>query len=76
MPSANPGLEQIAALEDSVKGHLATVASLDRLRGTRSRPHPLFGSFNAHFWHCMFGFHLQVHLKQARLIVAGHSADA
>jgi hypothetical protein len=49
----------------------AQVARLGRLRGTRRKVHPVFGPFDAHRWHGMLGFHLAIHLGQARRIVAG-----
>lgn len=71
MPSANPGPEQVDALDATVTAHLDAVAGLKKLRGTATRPHPLFGDFDAHAWHCMFRFHLGIHLRQARMIVTG-----
>ncbi len=74
MPSANPGPEQVEAFRDSVRSHLKMVASLGQLRGTKTREHPVFGTFDAHAWNCMFGFHLQVHARQAKYIVQ-HSVN-
>ncbi|MCB1184985.1 DinB family protein [bacterium] len=71
LPGPEVGPEQLDVFRDSVAGHLAAVAGLDRLRGTATRPHPLFGDFDAHKWHCMFGFHLKVHMKQAHLVARG-----
>ena len=70
MPSPDPGPEQMAAFRESVDNHLRVAAAAGRLRGTARRPHPLFGDFDAHHWHCMFGFHLAIHVKQARRILA------
>lgn len=39
------------------------------LRGTAKYPHPLFGLYDAHMWHAMFGFHLKLHYKQAQMLV-------
>jgi hypothetical protein len=66
MPSPEAGPEQVAAFRSSVEDHLAAVAGLGPLRGGRTWPHPVFGDFDAHRWHCMFGFHLALHLRQAR----------
>ncbi len=68
MPSPNPGPEQFAIFRDSVLRHHEAVAELGPLRGTACRPHPVFGPFDAHRWHCMFAFHLKIHLPQARLV--------
>ena len=68
MPSANPGPEQVEAFSESVRNHLQLVSSLGQLRGTKTRKHPVFGTFDAHAWNCMFAFHLQVHARQAKFI--------
>jgi hypothetical protein len=68
MPSADPGAEQVEAFRDSVESHLATVARLPGLRRTSRLPHPVFGDLDAHGWHCMFGLHLEIHLKQAETV--------
>ena len=68
MPSANPGEEQIKAFCSSIENHLKVVAGLSPLRGTITKRHPIFGEFDAHYWHCMFAFHLLVHYKQAKYV--------
>lgn len=68
LPSPNPGIEQIEAFNASIDDHLKTVSILSRLKGSKTKPHPIFGPFDAHCWHCMFAFHLQVHAKQAKRI--------
>lgn len=70
MPSTNPGEEQVEAFRDSVRAYLDMAEALTRLRGTGKCDHPVFGPFDAHMWHCMFGFHLMIHRKQAE-VVAG-----
>lgn len=70
MPGESPGAEQVAAFSESVEAHLATVATIGNLRRTATIHHKLFGPFNAHQWHCLFGFHLQIHRKQAEALVA------
>jgi hypothetical protein len=67
-PAAGPG--QVAAFQESIQDHLELIPTLGSLRGTATRRHPLFGAFDAHQWHCMFAFHLQIHLRQARFIAA------
>jgi len=69
MPSEDPGPEQVAALEDSVAVHLRAVSRLPRLRNTITARHPLFDDLDAHGWHCMLMFHLEIHLRQARTVV-------
>jgi hypothetical protein len=40
------------------------------LRDSPTKHHPVFGTLNAHQWHCMFGFHLFIHYKQAKYIIS------
>jgi hypothetical protein len=68
MPSASPGMEQVTAFRESVEHHIATVAELPELKGTAKTVHPVFGPFDAHQWHCMFAFHLDIHLRQAKAV--------
>lgn len=66
MPADGAGPEQVTAFIASVDDYLASLTTLGRLRGTRRSQHPVFGSFDAHMWHGMLGFHLSLHVKQAR----------
>ena len=68
MPSANPGEEQVKALQASVDDHIGIVSHLSGLRKTASERHPIFGDLNAHGWHCMLGLHLDIHRKQAEAV--------
>ena len=68
-PSANAGAEQTEAFRMSVQEHLEIVPRLSRLRGTATKRHPVFGTLNAHGWHCMFGVHLEIHRKQAEAVM-------
>ncbi len=70
MPSAQPGMGVIAEHQASVDAYLSQVTPYPELRKTATLPHPLFGKFTAHLWHCMFGFHLGLHRKQAEAIRA------
>jgi len=70
LPKGLYGPEQVDAFRVSVDDHLALVAKLPELKGTAERPHPVFGPFDAHKWHCMFGLHLGLHLHQARKILS------
>jgi hypothetical protein len=69
LPSEFPGLEQVSSFRDSVETHLLMVEKLPPLRNTKERIHPIFGPFDAHKWHCMFGFHLSLHLSQASKVI-------
>lgn len=68
MPEPDCGIEQIALFKSSVLSHLEAVKSLGELRGTPTTDHPRFGPFDAHKWHCMFAFHMQIHLRQAEFV--------
>ena len=70
MPSASPGIEQIQLFQDSVEDYLQRVSKLGPLRGTLTKRHPVFGMFDAHQWHCMLGFHLMIHRRQAEYVVS------
>lgn len=70
LPSAAPEPQQLAIFTASIHSHLGAVKALGPLRGTRTAPHPLFGDFDAHQWHCLFALHLKIHLKQAGRIAA------
>ncbi len=69
MPSQSPGEEQVAIFQSTVNEYLDKVSKISVLKRTREKPHPIFGKFDAHCWHCMFAFHLRVHTKQAAYIV-------
>jgi hypothetical protein len=70
LPKGISGTEQIGFFQQSVDDYLSKIPTLPSLRGTAQRPHPIFGPFDAHKWHCMFGFHLSLHLKQAERVLA------
>jgi hypothetical protein len=70
MPSLNPGPEQTEGFRESVENHLEVVKALPPLHGTQTSTHPLFGQFTAHFWHCLFSFHLKIHLRQTRMVLS------
>ena len=69
MPSKCPGIEQIESFRNSVIEHIKIVSGYHSLRNSSTKHHPVFGIFNAHQWHCMFGFHLFIHYKQAKYII-------
>lgn len=70
LPSGLSGNDQAAAFRKSVDDHLSMIEDLPPLRRTAETTHPVFGSFDAHKWHCMFGFHLGLHLRQAERVVS------
>ena len=63
------GMEQVDEFKRSVEEYLHVVEGVGQLKGTRKIEHPVFGPLDAHQWHCMFAFHLGVHLRQAEYIV-------
>ena len=69
MPSLSAAEEQLQEFKNSVNAHMAVVANLGKLRGTKAAPHPIFGEFDAHNWNCMFSFHLSLHYTQAEHVV-------
>ena len=69
MPSESAGTEQLNAFIESVNAHVKTAKDFNRLRGTKTMPHMVFGDFDAHQWNCMFSFHLGLHYKQAAYVV-------
>jgi hypothetical protein len=75
LPKGISGTEQIGFFQQSVDDYLSKIPTLPSLRGTAQRPHPIFGPFDAHKWHCMFGFHLGLHLKQAERVLAMVAGD-
>jgi len=74
LPKGLSGPEQLEDFRQSIDDYLVMMETLPPLRGTSETPHPVFGSFDAHKWHCMFGFHLGLHLKQAEKVLShlGH----
>ncbi|GLI54602.1 hypothetical protein PM10SUCC1_01170 [Propionigenium maris DSM 9537] len=62
------GMEQVDEFRRSIEEYLQAVEKVGQLKGTRKIEHPVFGAFDAHQWHCMFAFHLGIHLRQAEYI--------
>lgn len=75
MPSGEPDMDKVSEFTKSIDFHNQVMASLGRLRGTKTEKHPLFGKFNAHRWHCMFAFHLQIHYRQAKYVAKHVTAE-
>jgi hypothetical protein len=70
LPKGMSGPEQVESFRTSINGYLSLVETLPSLRGTGELLHPVFGPFDAHKWHCMFGFHLGLHLRQAEKVLS------
>jgi len=68
LPEEGMGEEQVELFSQSVKDHLHIVSQFGHLKSASRNNHPVFGSFDAHMWHGMLGFHLKVHFKQAQMI--------
>jgi hypothetical protein len=69
LPKELSGPDQVEAFRRSIDDYLAMVKTLPAFRGTAETLHPVFGAFDAHKWHCMFGLHLGLHLKQAEKVL-------
>ena len=72
LPSAETGQESVEDFTKSVDEHIAYIGEFGHLKSSARRDHPIFGAFDAHMWHGMFGLHLKVHANQAKMI-AEHS---
>jgi hypothetical protein len=72
-PSPHATKEVIAVFDQGCRDFAATVAALSNLKTTLKFPHPWFGPMDAATWHFMTGFHMQLHRKQMKLILAGMS---
>ena len=68
MPSNNPSPDIFEKFIASTDAYESTVAEFLKLRGTKTRRHPVLGELDAHGWHCMFGRHLAIHRKQAAAV--------
>ena len=69
LPGTDCGPEARDHFRESVLAHRERVKGLPALRKTATRPHPVFGPFDAHRWNGMFPLHLRIHWRQARAIV-------
>ena len=63
----------IADFDQGCRDFTNTVAAVPNLKTSLKFPHPWFGPMDAATWHFMTGFHMQLHLKQMKLILAGLS---
>ena len=71
MPGLGDAFEKsdIDQFTASVDGYLESIAEFDSLKTTATAEHPIFGKFDAHQFHIMFAFHLNLHLRQAIAVV-------
>tara|TARA_R110002096_G_scaffold91625_14_gene207331 strand:+ start:4892 stop:5419 length:528 start_codon:yes stop_codon:yes gene_type:complete len=69
LPSEQPALAIIDEFSKSIGEHLAHIELETSLKSSLTSKHPIFGPFDPHRWHCMFGFHLQIHRKQMEAVV-------
>ncbi len=69
------GMEQVDEFKRSIEEYLQVVERLGPLKGTKKIEHPVFGAFDAYQWHCMFAFHLGIHLRQAEYIAKAIADD-
>ncbi len=69
IPSISAGVEQIEVFEKSVEDYLQILTTVPKLRGTETVQYPIFGPIDAHKSRCLFGFHLQMHRKQAEALI-------
>ncbi len=68
LPGAELSSDQDQLFARSIADHLEVVKRFGHLKSARTSEHPVFGVFDAHMWHGMFGGHLGVHYKQAEMI--------
>ncbi|NJM36594.1 MAG: DinB family protein [Akkermansiaceae bacterium] len=61
----------IGEFEQGCRDFASTVAALPDLKTDLKFAHPWFGPMDAATWHFMVGFHMQLHHKQMKLILAG-----
>lgn len=60
----------IAEFDRGCEEFQAAVVAVPDLNTTRTFPHPWFGPMAASGWHFMAGFHMQLHQKQMKRILA------
>ncbi len=68
LPGSAPVTGVIQDFRESVDAYLAVAQKHPNLRGVGTYRHPVFGAFDAHETHCMFGFHLKIHRRQAEAV--------
>lgn len=65
----------IAEFDQGCNDFAKTVAEIPDLKTALKFSHPWFGPMDATAWHFMTGFHMQLHHKQMKLILAGLSGS-
>jgi hypothetical protein len=68
-PQVTPAV--IAAFDQGCDDFQSAVAAVPDLRTAQKFPHPWFGPMDAATWHFMTGFHMELHRRQMKLILAG-----
>lgn len=61
-------LQALSDFNDSVARYVTGVGALLPFSSTGTHPHPWFGQFDSHTWHCLAANHLSIHRKQLALI--------
>lgn len=61
----------IVEFDQGCEDFYATLSNVLDLKTAQKFPHPWFGPMDAATWHFMAGFHMQLHLQQMKLILAG-----
>lgn len=73
--AVKPGLRVtsavIAEFDKGCADFEAAVAAVPDLNTEQMFPHPWFGPMDAATWHFMTGFHMELHHRQMKLILAG-----
>lgn len=73
-PSPRVTAGVIAAFDRGCRDFAGAVAAVPDLRTALKFAHPWFGPMDAAGWHFMAGFHMQLHHRQMKLILAGLAA--
>lgn len=69
-PSPQVTSAVIAAFDQGCAEYQAAVAAVSDLRTAQKFPHPWFGPMDAATWHFMTAFHMELHRRQMKLILA------
>lgn len=72
-PSQSVDETIIAGYTQTCRDLESVVAAQPNLKTTVKYAHPWFGPMDAAGWHFMSAFHMRLHRKQLKLILAGHS---
>jgi len=69
MPTVLLGNKIIDPFFESIDHYVDYMSAHKQPSLENTKDHPIFGVFTAHQWHCMFGFHLELHVKQAKALL-------